>query len=178
MFKEESEIWKDVPGFEGAFQVSSFGRVRSLPRIDALGHHRKGILRKQGNVHDGYLQVALEHNGKKAVYWVHRLVASAFIPNKNGYPTVNHKDEDKTNNNVSNLEWCTRLYNMTYGTLIERMAKANGSPVYVITSSGHRYYFDSIKKASRLLGLKDTGVHACLCGGQKHHHGYTFELAV
>ncbi|MFK5206660.1 NUMOD4 domain-containing protein, partial [Lacticaseibacillus rhamnosus] len=93
MFKEESEIWKDVPGFEGAFQVSSFGRVRSLPRIDALGHHRKGILRKQGNVHDGYLQVALEHNGKKSVYWVHRLVAAAFIPNKNGYPAVNHKDE-------------------------------------------------------------------------------------
>lgn len=134
MFKEESEIWKDVPGFEGAFQVSSFGRVRSLPRIDALGHHRKGILRKQGNVHDGYLQVVLEHNGKKSVYWVHRLVAAAFIPNKNGYPAVNHKDENPSNNRSDNLEWCTARYNNTYNGRNKRVAKALEHPNICVSS--------------------------------------------
>ena len=177
MFKEESEIWKDVPGFEGAFQVSSFGRVRSLPRIDALGHHRKGILRKQGNVHDGYLQVALEHNGKKSVYWVHRLVAAAFIPNKNGYPAVNHKDENPSNNRSDNLEWCTARYNNTYNGRNKRVAKALEHPINVITSSGHHYFFSSQKKASEILGLNNGHISACLHGKLKHRHGFSFEWA-
>jgi len=178
MFKEEREIWKDVAGFEGAFQVSSFGRVRSLPRVDALGHRRKGILRKQGNVHDGYLQVALEHNGKKAVYWVHRLVAAAFIPNPNGYPTVNHKDENPSNNRANNLEWCTMLYNNTYNGRNKRVAKALERPIYVVTSSGHRYFFDSTKKAVELLELKNGAVSRCLHGKLKHHRGFSFMWAV
>jgi hypothetical protein len=177
MFKEEREIWKDVAGFKGAFQVSSFGRVRSLPRIDALGHRRNGILRKQGNVHDGYLQVALEHNGKKVIYWVHRLVAATFIPNPNGYPTVNHKDENPSNNRANNLEWCTMLYNNTYNGRNRRVAKALERPINVITGSGHHYFFSSQKKASEILGLNDGHVSACVRGKLKHHHGFSFEQA-
>jgi hypothetical protein len=173
-----TEVWKDIEDYKGLYQVSNLGRVRSLDRVDMRGNHLKGKVLAFNLAGAGYIQVGLHRDGKVEQKLVHRLVSEAFLPNPDNLPEVNHKDEDKTNNNVSNLEWCTRLYNMTYGTLIERMAKANGSPVYVITSSGHRYYFDSIKKASRLLGLKDTGVHACLCGRQKNNPGYTFELAV
>lgn len=170
-----TEVWKDIAGFEGAFQVSSLGRVRSLPRIDALGHHRVGIIRKAGSVHDGYLQMALEHNNKKSVYWVHRLVAETFLPNPHGYPAVNHKDEDTTNNCVSNLEWCTSLYNNMYNGRNKRVAKALERPLKVITCQGHHYFFKSQKYACELLGLNSGHVSYCIHGKLKHHRGYSFE---
>ncbi|MFT8774895.1 MAG: NUMOD4 domain-containing protein [Lacticaseibacillus paracasei] len=177
MFNDNYEEWKDITGFEGAFQVSSLGRVRSLPRIDALGHHRAGIIRKAGSVHDGYLQIALEHNNKKSVYLVHRLVAEAFLPNPHGYPTVNHKNENPSDNRVENLEWCTSLYNNMYNGRNKRVAKALERPVNVITSSGHHYFFSSQKLASEILGLDDGHVSECVRGKLKHHHGFSFEQA-
>lgn len=117
-----NEIWRDIKGYEGKYQISNFGRVRNV---------KTGKVLKLYPNEKGYLRI---HIGKKQ-YRVHRLVAIAFIPNPNNYPDVNHKDENKQNNFVyidengnyvpelSNLEWCTKSYNHSYGTRTERQAK-------------------------------------------------------
>ena len=115
------EEWRDIIGYEGKYQVSNLGRVKSLK--NTRGNYREKIL-KPGKDAKGYKQVSLYKNGKGKMYKIHRLVAIAFIPNPNNYPMINHKDEDKTNNCVDNLEWCTNKYNMNYGTLPERFSEA------------------------------------------------------
>lgn len=118
------EIWIDIKGYEGLYQVSNYGNVRSLDRTSIM---KNGVsrfvlgreLRKKDNGH-GYLIVSLyKHNVEEKKY-VHRLVGNAFILNPNNLPDINHKDENKSNNNVNNLEWCTKSYNSRYGTKIER----------------------------------------------------------
>ena len=103
------EIWKDISGFEGVYEISSYGRVRSVKSGKILSTSKCGGCR-------GYLSVCLSKNGKRYGKLVHRLVAEAFIPVVEGLSEVNHKDEDKTNNRVENLEWCDHKYNMNYGT--------------------------------------------------------------
>ena len=111
-----NEIWKDVKGYEGLYQVSNLGRVRN---------GRTGRIRKLTFDEDGYLQVTLYGKKINVTRKVHRLVAEAFIPNPDNLPCINHKDEDKTNNRVENLEWCTVKYNNTYGDRIEKYRKSN-----------------------------------------------------
>lgn len=123
-----NEIWKDIPGHEGKYQVSNLGRVRSL------NYNRTGKIKllKQGNV-NGYKVVILYKDGKKKTYLVHRLVAIAFLLNPNNLPIINHKDENPSNNNVNNLEWCTIAYNNTYGTARKRASenmKGEKNPLY------------------------------------------------
>lgn len=110
------EIWKDISGYEGLYQVSNLGRVRSLN----YNHTGEIKLLKQGTYKKGHKCVSLFKNKKGKTYSVHRLVAIAFIPNPNNLPIINHKDEDPSNNNVNNLEWCTVAYNNTYGTARKR----------------------------------------------------------
>ena len=112
------EIWKDIKNFEGLYQVSNKGRVRSLDRIsvNCYGMPRKlkgKILKPHLNVY-GYLDIGLSNCGNGNIFKVHRLVADAFIPNPKNLPQVNHKDENKQNNCVENLEWCTNAYNVKY----------------------------------------------------------------
>ena len=114
------EIWRPVVGYEGLYEVSSYGRVRSLDRYvkscyEAYRLH-KGKVLSPGKDKDGYLFVNLYCNGKVHKRFAHRLAAQAFISNPDNLPMVNHKDEDKTNNSVENLEWCNAKYNNTYGT--------------------------------------------------------------
>ena len=119
------EQFRNIEGYEGLYQVSNEGRVKSL------NYRRSGEERvlKPAKNNWNYLQVYLSKNKKYKWYKVHRLVAQAFIPNPENLPEVNHLDEDKTNNNVENLEWCTREYNNNYGTRNERMAEAHrGKP--------------------------------------------------
>lgn len=123
------EQWKDIKGYEGLYEVSNFGNVRSLDRVIRSKHNgtmlRKGrILTPFYEEKKGYYQVSLSKDGKNKKHRVHRLVASAFLDNPHNYTDVNHKDEVKTNNNVDNLEWCTRKYNNNYGTKPERTRKA------------------------------------------------------
>lgn len=110
------EIWKDIKGYEGFYQISNLGNVRSLQRKAPSGKSVKQIIRKQSIDKNGYCVVGLNKNKTQKTYKVHRLVAIAFIDNPKNLPEVNHKDEDKTNNNVSNLEWCDAKYNLTYGS--------------------------------------------------------------
>lgn len=129
----EIEEWRPIEGYEGLYEVSTLGRVRSLERIDNNNHLVKGRILKPTTDKDGYFRVDLHKEGKVKHFLIHRLVAQTFIPNPERLPIINHKDEDKTNNIVflnpdgsfkeSNLEWCTYEYNINYGTRNERVAK-------------------------------------------------------
>ena len=144
----ESEIWKDVVGYEGFYQVSNKGNVRSVERRDSRGHRRGGRILKPTYDTDGYLRVTLCKNGKHKTKKVHRLVAEAFIPNLESLPHVNHMDEVKDNNELSNLEWCTHKYNMNYGTLIERASRARSKKVKAINiKTGEVLTFNSTQEA-------------------------------
>ena len=111
------EIWKNVTGYENYYQVSNFGNVRSLDRLDSAGRKRKGrtLIPIVDNL--GYCSVHLLKNGKTKTIRIHRLVALEFLENPLNYKEINHKDENKQNNSVKNLEWCDRKYNMNYGRM-------------------------------------------------------------
>ena len=124
------EIWKPVIGYEGLYEVSNLGRVRSIDRLVKYSngqiHLHKGRMLSPGLVHKlGYLQVALCNNGKIKHKMVYRLVAEAFLPNPDNLPQVNHKDENPFNNCVENLEWCTIEYNINYGTRTQKAIESN-----------------------------------------------------
>lgn len=119
------EIWKPIKDYEGLYQVSNLGRVKSLERIDSLGHKRKEKIFKPRKDKYGYLRVSLWKDGKGKMVSIHRLVAIHFIPNPDNLPEVNHKDENKENNTLSNLEWCDRKYNNNYGTRIQRFSESH-----------------------------------------------------
>ncbi len=113
--KPSREVWKDVIGHEGLYQVSNFGNVKSLDRIvnklNSISYLRKGKICTQSKSNLGYMTVGFTINNKKVNKYVHKLVAEAFITNENNYPQVNHMDCDKTNNRMYNLEWCTNSQN-------------------------------------------------------------------
>lgn len=108
------EIWKNIDP-EGIYKISNFGRVKTTFRRGSSGGFMKPSVGRKG-----YLQIDLRYGGKRHYCKIHRLVAEAFIPNPDNLPEINHKDEDKTNNRVDNLEWCTHWYNVHYGTGAER----------------------------------------------------------
>ena len=122
------EEWRPVVGYEGLYEVSNTGQVRSLDRYVKYSNGRihlyKGKVLSPGIKPDGYLLINLCCNGKHNTIRVHRLVTEAFLPNPDNLPEVNHKDEDKTNNRVENLEWCDYVYNNNYGTKPERLSKS------------------------------------------------------
>ena len=117
---KDIEIWKDIPEYEGLYQVSNFGNVKSL---NYLCTGKEKIMKPTKNK-DGYLYINLYKDGKRKMFKVHRLVCFAFLENLLNYPCVNHKDENKENNHVNNLEWCTHEYNNNYGSKNERASEA------------------------------------------------------
>lgn len=119
-----TEEWRDIPGYEGQYLVSSLGRIKSLKWSGIYGKHPEGYIRKLRTDSFGYKYVNLKQNGKSKRMSVHRAVAMAFIPNPNNLPQVNHIDEIRDHNSVSNLEWCSVLYNQNYG---HRKQKASAS---------------------------------------------------
>ena len=120
----QNEIWKDIKDYKGIYQVSNLGRVRSLDKLcngsnqygDKFTLIKKGKILKPKIRKNGYLEVTLVHNKKAKSCLIHRLVANAFIENDNDYKYINHKDENKQNNRVDNLEWCTQSYNINFGS--------------------------------------------------------------
>ena len=121
------EIWKDIEGYEGLYQVSNFGRIKSLPRYHKTKSSYCSKERILKTIHNdrGYEMVGLSKNWKKKKIFVHRLVAETFIENPNNYKQVNHINEmEKDNNTVENLEWCNCKYNCNYGTRNERIRRS------------------------------------------------------
>lgn len=143
------EVWKDIEGYEGKYQVSNMGNIRSL---DYRGTGETHIM-KQGERRRGYKCVRLHKEGKGKTHSVHRLVAQAFIPNPRNLPQVNHLDENKENNSVDNLEWCTNEYNSSYGTRNERI-RVNANPIKKkVKCLNTGEIFESIKSANKWAGL-------------------------
>lgn len=165
------EIWRDIKDFEG-YQVSNYGRVRSngkeVKYSDGRVYVYNKILKPRG---DTYLYVNMYVGGKTLRKSVHRLVAKAFLPNPEELPEVNHKDENKKNNNVENLEWCTKEYNLTYGTRLEKFHK----PVMAISiEDGHTLFFQSIKEAKE-KGFKSPSIVDCCKGRKKTYKNYIWK---
>ena len=164
------EIWKDVAGYEGLYQVSNLGRVKRLK-----GKYMKSDkLLKQVKLDSGYVAVCLCKHNKTKNFRVHRLVAEAFIPNPEEKPQVNHIDENKTNNVASNLEWMTAKENNNYGTRTQRTSK----PVKAIDIANGEYnIYCSISECARQLGLHQSNIGQCLKGKCKQIGGYIFEYS-
>ena len=139
------EIWKDIKGYEGLYQVSNTGKVKSLEKLKWNGRGYQKLperIMKGKKCGRGYLQVRLFKDGKSKNYYLHRLVAVAFIPNPDNLPQVNHRNEIKTDNCVDNLEWCDAKYNSNYGTKNQRIAEK---------LRGRKHSEEAIKKMSEKL---------------------------
>lgn len=179
------EIWRPVRGYEGWYEVSNFGRVRSLTHMipHYCGGERivRGKILKQYFTKWGYKYVMLYKDGVSKHSVVHRLVAEAFIPNPNNLPCVNHKDEDKTNNHVENLEWCTYAYNNNYGTKKKRISKAktNGKRSKLVlqyTLNGEFVAeYPSGREVERQKGFEQASIGRCCLGKQKSAYGYIWK---
>lgn len=183
------EVWKAIEGYDGRYEISNLGRLRSYAQDRVNGKIKYGNRDKKG-----YLSVYLYkpgNNGRKGTWRkMHRLVAEAFIPNPLNLPQVNHKDEDKSNNRADNLEWCDNLYNIRYGTKIERTQRANmncpttSRRVYSVDSEGKVELFASVGEAERKTGNAHGNIVRALkgrrptCGGRKWYYADTSKIDV
>lgn len=183
----KKEIWKAIEGYEGWYEVSSFGRVRSLDRVifNSDGRKRlwKGIIMKIRKDRGGYLTCCLRKNSKCKLLKVHRLVAQTLIPNPDNLPQVNHKDEVKTNNHVDNLEWCDSKYNVNYGTAIQRRTETQlnslklSKPVLQIDKNSNEIIteYPSANEAARKLNINQGSISNCCNGNCKTYKGFKWK---
>lgn len=182
------EIWKNIEGYPN-YQVSNLGNVRNIN----FNRTSKTKVLKSCIDGKGYQYVALYKDGKRKCSKVHRLVAQAFLPNPNNYKEVNHKDEDKTNNCVDNLEWCTTEYNVNYGTRTDRAIQhpnfkhrlgvlgkdnPNSKPInqYNLDGSFIRSW-DSTMDVQRKLCFYSSSIRACANGKRKTAYGFIWKYA-
>ena len=191
------EQWRDIRGYEGLYQVSNFGRVRSLDVLvdTKWGNHfiKKGRALKP-SLRRRYLGVTLTKDKRTKTFSVHRLVATAFIPNPNNLPQINHKDENPLNNFVyimpdgnvdesrSNLEWCTSTYNLNYGTRGYKIGKRNKHLLSkkILQFTLNKTFIKTWESASdiqRDLGFSQSNVSKCCRGKIKTAYGYVWRFA-
>ena len=159
------EIWHDIEGYEGLYQVSNKGHVKSLK----WGKER--ILRPMINS-SGYYHIGLYNDGVRKAFRLHRLVAEAFIPNPDNLPEINHRDENKKNNCVENLEWCDRGYNINYGTRNERVSRK----ILQYSKSGDfiREWTGALE-VERVLGINNSHIIQCCKGKRKSSGGFIWK---
>ena len=179
------EIWKDIEGYEGRYQVSNLGRVKALPRT-VEGHNQHGkwtrtepakIMAQKLQNTDRYQVSLRDADGKRTTFYVHRLVAMAFVPGYFEGATVNHKNEDHHDNRADNLEWMTKAENNAYGTHNFRVGKSLRMAVEMLTDEGeHVAYFDSMSEAAEKSGCPLSSIHRCCYGRQETTNGYRFRF--
>ena len=164
------EEWKDVQGYEGLYEISNTGKVKSLI---------KGRLLKPANHVKGYLFTTLTKDGKHRRFYIHRLVASAFLDNKEKKSEVNHIDGNKKNNHVDNLEWCSGIENKEHAYRIGKRPTMAQVPVEMFSDSGTLLNaFPSMNEASRVTGIHCGRISNCCSGKCKHAGGYVFRKAM
>lgn len=183
-------IYKDVVGYEGLYLVSEFGDVIRMEKVVVSKVCSKGFrtlsrktLKPQNNK-DGYLYLLLTDNNKvRKHYFIHQLVAKAFLDNKNDHKIVNHKDEDKKNNHYSNLEWCTVRYNNLYNgrqdkvNIKLRESVSTKKPVIQLTKAGEFVAeFISINDACRRLGMSKEGISKCCNNKRDYYRGFSWKF--
>ena len=172
------EIFKDIKGYEGLYQVSDWGRVKSLITDK---NRRKRIL-KQHNRGNGYIFVVLtnnEHQSKNIS--VHRLVAETFLPNPENLPEVNHIDENKENNRVDNLEWCDHTYNINYGNRTKKASESNlngklSKPILQYTKDGELVREWESQSEAQRNGFNQGAIGACCRGEKRQYKGYIWKF--
>lgn len=165
------ELWKDIPGYEGKYQISNRGRVKSLPRNDKFCKRGHEIIMKVFVCGSGYQEVLLSKDDRRQPMLIHRMVAEAFVPKPTGKEEVNHKDGNKFNNDYTNLEWVTPKENIRHSyDVLDR--KLNGRKV-VCVETGE--VFVSIKEAADKYGLKVPLIWKCCNGKQITTGGYHWE---
>jgi hypothetical protein len=161
--------WKDIAGYEGLYRVSDKGDILALPKIVREGNRQYTMKEKllkvstRGKHGAEYRFVVLTKNGIPKAFSIHRIVAEAFIPNPDGLPEVNHKDENTFNNAVENLEWCTRRYNIEYSKA-KSVEQINGGEIIA--------RFRSIVRASEATGIGRRSINNALKGWTKTAGGY------
>lgn len=187
------ENWKAIAGYEEHYQVSNLGRVKSLPREWVWGYgaiRRRGeLILSPGRKSDGYLSINLVRNGICKNVIIHRLVAKAFLPNPENKREVNHKNGNKGDNRLENLEWCTREENQqhAYATNLHKRTKAVcaascrrrfSKPVIQLSKDGNELrVFPSENEASRITGVDQRNMNACIHGRAKSAGGFIWKRA-
>jgi hypothetical protein len=162
------EEWRDIDGYEGLYQVSNLGNVRSFYSNKTL---------KGGTDLGGYKIVSLRKNMTQKTKTVHRLVATAFIPNPDNLPCINHIDENKNNNSVNNLEWCTHQYNNTYGTFTERRIKKRYKVVRQYDMDGNFIKeYTGLVNAQKETGINRNNITSVAKGKRNHAGGYKWTI--
>lgn len=177
------EEWKDISGYENFYKVSNLGRVISLPYIDKRGFKRTQKFIQLNTDRNGYKRVGLTGNNNKRKYLsVHRLVAQAFIPNPDNKPQVNHKDSDRSNNSVTNLEWVTSSENNThaykFGKNYPRFGKENGKSNTIIQYDLNGNFikeWESLNMCANELYLQESCISMCCSGKRKTTGGFIFK---
>lgn len=169
-----SEIWKDVPNYQKLYQVSNYGNARSLDHYSSDRFYKGRVLKPYGNG-NGYLHVCLSKNGHGKVFRVHRIVANAFLPNHDKKLQVNHLNENKKDNEVTNLEWCTAKQNSNYGTRNKRISIAESKKVKQLGKAGNLIkIWPSLSEAER-HGFGRGHLSDCAHGKAKLAYGYKWE---
>ena len=178
------EIWKPISGYEGFYEVSNLGRIRSLERIVECSDGRKRKIKdrtlKGSSYSGGYSGVTLHKDGCAKFVNIHRIVAEAFVPNPLEKEEVNHKDENPSNNHASNLEWVTCKENINYGTRTERARKAiveaQGRAVRQLSRDGELVAeYESLSEACNATGTHVSNITKCAKGVYKTAGGYIWK---
>jgi len=186
---ESKEIWKDIIDYEGLYQISNLGRVKSLSR-KIINSRRKGYIKERilkfALNSDGYKYICLHKNNKGYTHRIHKLVAIMFINNINNKSEVNHIDGNKQNNNVNNLEWCTRKENILHGYKnnlykykghLKKYSEMRRIKVVQLSKNNKIInIFNNMLLASKILKINQGNISNCIHGKQKIAGGYKWEI--